>query len=499
MNYTRFLTLGSKSNTLIHLSGYTLAALLLISAAGCGALALPGAPSADPAAPQDQEAFHVPQVRVTTTLNVRNGPSPDCLVIGSYVPDNEVEVLAASPDNGWWLVPYMDRHGWMYGGDGYTTPIDDLSGVQALEAWPGCGDNATDPAALGIVVTGGGSGSGGGAALQSNCGDGFCDQSAGEDAARCAADCAALSQSAAQAASCGNGTCEPGLNENTATCAQDCGAGNLAFQPQALPQAPANCGNGACNLPDENYGNCAADCTDYCGDAVCDPTETSNTCGDCACGDGYCDAAEVAAGTCSADCTGMGALAGGQGGIDSLPDGASGGSGGGMGSIIDDGSGSMGSIVDDGTTAVKPNCGNGRQDSGETCDPPYDTCSADEGLRCQVESCLCEFFAACGNGRCDVIAGENYSSCYQDCMGYCGDGVCDAQEEVIRDSCEISSYCPQDCGSRQCQPSSCNNDGFCDSSAESCLTCPGDCGECSECDEEGCTLPGDWEPSGSGF
>lgn len=146
------------------------------------------------------------------------------------------------------------------------------------------------------------------------CGDGTCDT--GEQTT-CPQDCTV----------CGNGSCEAG---EMTSCPQDCGvcdpgsrtcvgplltvcAANGASQDtvdcsqwdltcgkgECVP--PLECGNGLCEAGE--LGSCAVDCTEICGNDVCGPGETFESCSaDCdpVCGDGSCDAGE--AGSCSADC-----------------------------------------------------------------------------------------------------------------------------------------------------------------------------------------------------
>lgn len=67
--------------------------------------------------------------------------------------------------------------------------------------------------------------------------------------------------------------------------------------------------------------------------------------------------------------------------------------------------------------------------------------------------------SVCGDGACDLNAGESPTTCPEDCgsPGGCGDGVCDFNNGE-------AGTCPQDC----C------GDGFCDPGEAA--VCPGDCG-----------------------
>ncbi len=98
---------------------------------------------------------------------------------------------------------------------------------------------------------------------------------------------------AADGAICGDGLCQP--SESSASCGYDC-----------LGVA-AKCGDGVCT-GNETGVNCPADCKTaaVCGNGTCEPGEDSQNCpGDCpaiaVCGDGTCDASESAT-NCALDC-----------------------------------------------------------------------------------------------------------------------------------------------------------------------------------------------------
>ena len=76
-----------------------------------------------------------PVVRTTADLVVRSGPDVNCEEIGLFANDTAVEVLAKDPSGEWWQVNYEDNVGWMSAT--YTTPLTDLSGVQAVPG-PAC-------------------------------------------------------------------------------------------------------------------------------------------------------------------------------------------------------------------------------------------------------------------------------------------------------------------------------------------------------------------------
>ena len=74
-------------------------------------------------------------VKTTAELNVRTGPNTYCPQIGTFPKDTQVQVLAKDPSGEWWQVTYQDQVGWMSAT--YTTPVTDLSGVQAIPG-PAC-------------------------------------------------------------------------------------------------------------------------------------------------------------------------------------------------------------------------------------------------------------------------------------------------------------------------------------------------------------------------
>jgi hypothetical protein len=82
--------------------------------------------SAATAVPEDTEA----KVKMTEDVHVRYGPSVNCIIIGSYPKDTEVQALAKSPDGQWWQVPFNDTVGWL--SIAYTTPVTDVSKVPEL-------------------------------------------------------------------------------------------------------------------------------------------------------------------------------------------------------------------------------------------------------------------------------------------------------------------------------------------------------------------------------
>ena len=132
-----------------------------------------------------------------------------------------------------------------------------------------------------------------------------------------------------------------------------------------------------------------------CGDGVCDPGETHDTCAN--------------------DCC-------------QLSDGSGGGSGYGSGGGSGHGSGA-GAIC-------QAQCGNGFCDGNETHSScPSDCCETTGDGYC---------VAHCGNGFCE--AGEDHASCPGDCCETTGDGACVAQcGNGFCETGETAASCPADC------------------------------------------------------
>ncbi|MBU2100266.1 hypothetical protein KKG83_03565 [Candidatus Micrarchaeota archaeon] len=233
-------------------------------------------------------------------------------------------------------------------------------------------------------------------------------------------------------AECGDDVCDP--DESQDTCPIDC----ETQEPQEY------CGDGICNQSIGEYqDNCSQDCGEpsVCGNQECEEGEEQGCPGDCyTCGDTICGTYET---DCDVDCD--------------------------------------------------PNhgyCGDGTCQEHES----QDTCHSDCG-------------GGCGNGICDQGEEQN---CPGDC-NECGDGVCSGSEtpENCHDDC---STAPQTCGNNYCDteetlencPSDCSNinkcgNGYCDDGEKE--SCPKDCGQCGNnyCDvgeEDFC--PGDCFKCGDG-
>jgi hypothetical protein len=85
----------------------------------------------------------------------------------------------------------------------------------------------------------------------------------------------------------------------------------------------------------------------------------------------------------------------------------------------------------------------------------------------------------CGDGVCAGGAGENATSCAQDCYVppldeiMCGDGTCSPEVG------EGPESCPDDCPFVEMITADFCGDGFCsDETAEDCTWCAQDCGAC---------------------
>jgi len=106
-----------------------------------------------------------------------------------------------------------------------------------------------------------------------------------------------------------------------------------------------------------------------------------------------------------------------------------------------------------------------------------------------LAGCPTEDDYVCGDGVCEVSAGESEFNCREDCASpVCGDSYCDTGEtsqNCLADcpappacgdgTCngnETTASCPGDCPASQC------GDGLCNGS-ETANSCPGDCATCT--------------------
>lgn len=231
---------------------------------------------------------------------------------------------------------------------------------------------------------------------------------------------------------CGNAVCEPGETYNT--CLEDC----------------PKCGDDICSTQ-ETSKSCPSDCTAYCPNLTCDVDETAATCPlDCAtgaCGNGTCGAGETTA-NCPQDCNitwkcittacKEPLLACGK--YESCQKLQT----------------CLSACADD---SCKQGCANKHQ----YAIPTYNTL-----VSCQ--NSLCEF-SGCGNGTCGGV--ENGISCPKDCDTLpvvCGNFSCQAGESSVG--------CPGDCPPPGC------GDGTCALNESS--TCPQDCNSLVKCSYTTC-------------
>lgn len=258
------------------------------------------------------------------------------------------------------------------------------------------------------------------------CGDKICQS--GESASTCSSDCGTSS-------TCNyNNICDG--SETTATCASDCktvcSSNEYNNYTTGTTCSYSKCPSG-CNY---NSQGCPTSCytspTGYCGDKICQSTESSSSCAtDCGStppiicnGNGVCDGSETTA-NCPADCK---------------------------------------------AAAV---CGNGTCESGETTSSCTSDCGPPPAPKCP-ENTYTNNTGGCNYTTCP--SGCNWSSASPSCpsgcytpppppaVGYCGDKACN--------NGETSASCPGDCGTAT-PTTGCGNN-ICDS-GETHTTCPADC------------------------
>jgi len=184
-----------------------------------------------------------------------------------------------------------------------------------------------------------------------------------------------------------------------------------------------NCGDGVCSET-ESTDSCPADCS--CGNGTCDQGEDISSCDqDCStCGDGQCTGDETCT-SCSDDC----------GACPSCGDGTC------------NGDEDCTSCPDD--CGACGECGNGVSEQGEDCDGTdlhSEDCvmnGFDGGVLACTDLCLFDttgcFNSECGNGQCE--AGEDHTSCPQDCSAGCGDGQCSGADGETCGSCARDCSC----------------------------------------------------------
>ena len=217
---------------------------------------------------------------------------------------------------------------------------------------------------------------------------------------------------------CGDGTCDPA--ESTANCPLDCKTGGGTGAKACLENQCATAMSSCFNSPTKD---CAAfvDCASGCSDVACVQI--------CIQKGGEPDKGTKAVLQCGST----------KGCFDLKP-------------VCGDGQCEKGETAQSCAQdcgAVAPVCGNGKCEEGETAQ----SCGKDCG---QVKP-------VCGNGACE--AGETAQNCKQDCFPggpVCGDGVCATGESAA--TCPVDCQSPAFCGNGKCEP------------GESEATCAKDCG-----------------------
>lgn len=201
---------------------------------------------------------------------------------------------------------------------------------------------------------------------------------------------------------CGDAVCDPG--ETTASCPADC---------------PDVCGDALCT-GSEDPASCNADCPDVCGDALCTGSEGTASCPeDCGtlCGDGACNGDETEQ-NCPDDCA-VACVADGLGlGCNSSTPCCSG-----VGNCT---GGKPANRVCDVAAAT---CGDGLVEGGEDCEggvPLADTCVSlgfvSGTLSCDVASCSYDT-SACVGGSC-AGSKEACNANADCCSNNCKNGTC---------------------------------------------------------------------------
>jgi len=234
------------------------------------------------------------------------------------------------------------------------------------------------------------------------------------------------------------GTCPPH---------HECQSGSCVYVPY--------CGDGLCD-PVETCDSCPEDCDACCGNGICQPTFGEH-CGNCP---GDCPCAGCGEACNNGNCEFIACEGRGCG-----PDGCG---------------GSCGSCPEhhdcqDGSCVYVPWCGDGVCDAHEHCG----TCPMDCPCLGCGESCVegaCQFSAChgkeCGSDGCGGSCGSclEHHVCLAEGLCYyhhtCGDSLCGPDENC--------SLCPEDCGP-------CCGNGVCEPGyGENCGNCPEDC-VCTQC------------------
>jgi hypothetical protein len=201
----------------------------------------------------------------------------------------------------------------------------------------------------------------------------------------------------------------------------------------------AICGDGKCEYPGETPATCAKDCANipYCGNGVCDGTETAATCAkDCG-GDAGSDAADALSDTLS----------------DTLSD-----------SAVFDGSGGDGGPKDSGAFDTGPSDSGGADSSSSDA---VGSCTGKaDGTPC-ISAMACTVGATCSSGQCQggKVSCDDGNSCTED--------ACDAMAKVCKHSnvvdgttCSDGEPCTQNdscsagsckAGTKICEPNACKD------------------------------------------
>lgn len=197
---------------------------------------------------------------------------------------------------------------------------------------------------------------------------------------------------------CNNGTprCPSGYECKVRYCVKE------GTCPEMVPgcTTPATCGNGACDVGEDEQ-NCSQDCKGgNCGNGTCDAGETAKSCPkDCHCGDGTCGTEETPA-SCPEDCPV---------------------------STCGDGKCLSPETVKSCPEDCPPVCGDGTCDLGENSQSCPKDCPA----------------GVCGDKKCDP--GETETSCPTDCGTSCTDGTTQCEGADKLKSCVAGTWKTDDC------------------------------------------------------
>lgn len=344
-------------------------------------------------------------------------------------------------------------------------------------------------------------------------GDGVCNGA--ETSALCPSECKAEPR-------CGDGMCNSG--ESTYSCLSDCAPGEdpLCNSSPYFCRTQTGCiGRGAYWCSNTCSSSSCKNGGALCGNAVCDPGETSEKCpSDCTGITGPLCATTPSACSTQIDCTSHGFYWCNN----ACQSAACTGTGCNNNGICDSNE-TVASCVSDCSSDTTTYCGTSgwHYDTGArscvrdgaSCSTPKacDSCRPSTGTKwCQWNadgcpvSCQTTSGGYCGNNICD--SGETTTSCIADCAPACNNnGRCDSGETSsncwsdcsgITSSCdndrvceanESSSSCPSDCsGSGN---TACNGNGTCDY-GESSGSCPADCGSSGSGGSSSCGTGWTW-------